>query len=123
MLEQSSEIKIPTRKFQFQRVFETLSTLVPTGLIKYYFPIKIHVCMKNYVSNAQGINKSSCIWTEKPTTFDFLLPRLYECMTKTETQGKISTNSGQLCSQNWRALFDWLKEEQKGENYIARLYD
>ena len=30
--------------------------------------------MKNYVSNAQGINKSSCIWTEKPTTFDFLIP-------------------------------------------------
>ena len=27
--------------------------------------------MKNYVSNAQEINKSSCIWTEKPRTSDF----------------------------------------------------
>ena len=29
--------------------------------------------MKNYVSNAQRINKSSCIWTEKPRTSDFFL--------------------------------------------------
>ena len=62
---QNSHSKIP--------ILETLSTLVPTGLIKYYFPIKIHVCMKNYVSNAQGINKSSCIWTEKLRTSNFFL--------------------------------------------------
>ena len=62
--------------------------------------------MKNYVSNAQRINKSSCIWTEKPRTSDFFLShrivRSYDENWDLRLNFKPTTEL--FCSKNCRAL-------------------